>query len=1097
MKNLRLLCLPALLVLTLILVASAEDQGFLRFPDVAKGKVVFTSEGDLWIASLNGGTAVRLTTHDGEERYAKFSPDGQWIAYSAYYDGNNDVYLIPVTGGEPKRLTFHPGSNIVVDWTKDGRIMFRAWWRKGTPTAEIYTVSTQGDYPENLGLDQAALASFESGGDRVAYTRIFRNNATWKRYKGGLSDQIWVADLKKKTYGKEPISTYTGHNSYPMWIGDRIYFLSDSTGRKNIWSMKPDGGDQKQHTFHKDYDARWPSAGDGVIVYQLKMDIWKYDVTTGKTAKVDIQLPSERLLTRSRIINPSEYISGFDLNKDGKWMVIAARGQLFSVPTKSRETIIRKLTPDFKSRAKHPFFLKDKVVALTDITGEDEFFQYDPFLKEGSKQLSKGNDIWRYAGAPSPDGKWIAFTDGNLTLSLLEVETGKIQQVFTSEIWEIQDFAWSPDSRYLAFSNPENQVINAIHIYELETKKDRIVTDLMYNCYFPTWDPKGKYLYFLCEANFNPMGGNYGAQFIYYSPDKLYLYLLAEDVRSPFAADTTLLGIAEEEDKKKDEEKKEDEKKAEEELKVKIDWEGLQDRMVEIPVSPGYYWGLRAAENMLYYVSRENVGMKPDGDFPEPSLNLYQFDKRKHHVVMSGVDDYDISDDGKVVVVRQDSRFLKMDAGATEAPSGEGDDDPHVKLAGWSVTLDPREEWKQMFREGWRIQRDFFYDPKLHGVDWPDVLKAYEGLINRISTRDELNDLIGEMIGELNAGHAYVFGGDIHQPKSVNVGTLGADLSRDSATGFFRIDKIYAPDKTFKDWNSPLIDSGVNAKVGEYLIAIDGIPVNTVDNYFELLQNKANKDIILTLNSKPSLEGSREVIVTTLSNEYDLRYWDWVNSRREYVTKASGGKIGYLHLSDMMTDGLWQFGHQYYPQCDKKAMILDVRYNSGGNIARMLLSQLDREVWAVGRPRHGGTYRSPSAAFYGHYAILCNHETGSDGETFTQGAQLLGLGPVFGTRTWGGWVGIRADKPLNDKVWFTTPEFSGWGISGDKKGQWLIEGHGVDPDYVVENDPASVLADKDPQLDAAVDYLLKKLKEDPKELPEEPQIPKKYINFPK
>lgn len=1099
---------PVVLVWILVNGAQAQDQGFLRFPDVAGGQVVFTSEGDLWIAPLDGGMARRLTVHDGEERYAKFSADGKQIAYSGQYDGNQDVYLIPATGGEPKRLTFHPGGDAVVNWSNDGRIMYRTAAFAGVRMTNIYTVSSEGDYPQSLGLDQAALACFEPKGSRVAYTRIFRNNATWKHYKGGLADQIWVADLKQKKYGKGPVSTFTGHNSYPMWIEDRIYFLSDSTGRKNLWSMKPDGSDQKQHTFHTDYDARWPSEGDGYIVYQLAMDVWKYNVKTGQTSKIDIRLPSERLRTRTRIIDPFAYITDFDLNEDGKWMVVAARGQLFTVPTKSRETLIRRLTPDYKSRAKHPFYLGDKVVTLTDVSGEDEFFEYDPFLKDKPRQLSKGNKVWRYAGYPSPDGKWIAYSDGNLTLWIMDAKTGQSKKVATSNVWEIRDFSWSPDSRYLAYSDPQNWEINAVHIYELDSGNDRMVTDLMYNCYYPDWDPKGKYLYFLGEANFNPMQDNHGAQFTYYQPDKLYMVLLTKDTKSPFAPDSSLLGTVKEKeeedkdkdkgkDKDKDKKKDEEEKKEEEKVEVKIDWEGLQDQMVEIPISPGYYWGLRAAEDMLYYMSRDNVGMKPDGDFPKASLNLYKFGERKHYSVMGDVDGYDLSDDGKVVVVKRGGEFIRMDAGATEEPSGEGDNDPHVKMAGWSVQLVPRDEWQQMFHEAWRIQRDFFYEPNLHGVDWPKVYQVYESLINRISTRDELNDLIGEMIGELNAGHAYVFGGDLDEPKHISVGLLGADLSRDESTGYFKIEKLYAPDKAFRDWNSPLIASGVNAKVGEYIIAIDGQPTPTVNNYLELLQDKADKDVILTLNSKPSAEGARDVIVKTLSDEDDLRYWDWVKGRRDYVYKASGGKIGYLHLSDMSTNGLWQFGHQYYPQYDKGAMILDVRYNGGGYIASMLLSQLNRKAWSTGRPRHGGLYTRPPATFYGHYAILCNHETGSDGETFSEGAKLLGLGPVFGTRTWGGWVGIRADKPLNDKVWFTSPEFSGWGIIGEEKGQWLIEGHGVDPDYVIENDPGAVLADKDPQLDAAIEYLLKKMKDEPMVLPKEPPIPRKEVNYPK
>ena len=1093
-------------VLTVLLIAAVcfalEDQGFLRYPDVYKDKVAFASEGDLWIAPLDGGIARRLTIHDGEERYPKFSPDGKWIAFSALYDGNQDVYIIPSEGGEPRRLTFHPGGNGVVGWTKDGKVMYRTSSFTGLRMSQIYTVTIDGDYPEQLPLPKAALASFADDGDRIAYTPIFRNNATWKHYKGGLADHIWVADLKKKNYGEKPISTFTGHNSYPMWIGERIYFLSDSIGRKNIWSMKPDGSDQKKITNHKDYDARWPSEGGNIIVYQLAMDIWKLDLNTGKTSKIDIQLPSERLLTRTNIMNPADYIGGFDLNKDGKWMVIEARGQLFTVPTKSRETVIRRLTGDFKSRAKAPFYLGDKVAALTDASGEDEFHQYDPFLKEASKQLTKGNKMWRYHGEPSPDGKKIAYSDGNLTLYILDVESGNSNKIFTSDVWEIRNYVWSPDSRYLAFVNDENENIQAIHIYDTQKNEDHIVTNTMYNSYHPAWDANGKYLYFLAEAYMNPLASRYFDQFVFLTPDKIYMYLLAEDVESPFAPEKELLGVKEDEDKKDDDKKKdededEDKEKEEKSVEVKIDWAGLQDRMIELPIDAGYYHTFRAGEEMLYYISGSQEGWSPDGDRPERELHLFKIKDRKDHTVSTGVDAYDMSDDGKVVVIKKGSSFIRMDAGSTDEPKGEGDDDPHVKLDGWSMKHYPQQEWGQMFREAWRIQRDFFYDPNMHGVDWDAVLKLYEPLVSRISTRADLNDLIGEMIGELNAGHAYIAGGDLHEPKQISVGQLGADISRDSRTGYFRIDRIIAPDLVRSDWRSPLAQPYVKAKNGDYIIAIDGVQTNTVKNYLELLQDKADKDIILTLNSKPQVDGSRDVIVKTMGNENELRYRDWVESRRKYTEEKSGGKLGYVHMSDMSVSGMQQFGQMYYPQYKKQGMILDVRFNGGGSIATLLLSQLDRKIWSTDMSRHGGTGWRPYSAFNGHFAVLCNNETGSDGETFTEGAKMLGLGKVFGTRTWGGWVGIRSDKPLNDDAWYTTPEFTGWGAFGDKAGKWLIEGPGVYPDVEIENDPGSMMKGEDSQLDAGIEYLLRKIKDEPKTLPPQPAFPIKETNLPK
>ena len=1105
MNRLSLISLAAvLLILTTAACFAADEMGFLRYPDVYKNKVVFASEGDLWLASTDGGVARRLTIHDGEERYPKFSPDGKWIAFSALYDGNQDVYIIPADGGEPKRLTYHPGGAGVVDWTKDGKVMFRTRSFSGQRMSQIYTVTVEGDFPEMLALPKAALASFAPDGNRVAYTPVFRNNATWKHYKGGLADQIWVADVKKKKYGDKPVSTFVGHNSYPMWIGERIYFLSDSVGRKNIWSMKPDGSDQKQVSNHTKYDARWPSDGGNTIVYQLAMDIWKLDLMTGKSSKIDIQLPSERLRARTNIMSPAEFIGGYDLNNDGKWMVIESRGQLFSVPTKSRETVIRRLTGDFMSRAKSPFYLGDKVAALSDASGEDEFHTFDPFMKESSKQLTTGNKMWRYAGEPSPDGKKIAYSDGTQALFILDAETGKSKKIFQADVWEIRNYRWSPDSRYLAFVNAENENIQGIHIYDTKDGNDHLITNPMFNTYHPAWDASGKYLYFLSETHINPRTSNYYDQFVFLTPDKIYMYLLNKDVESPFAFDDELLGVKKDEgdkdkdkDKDKGKDKDEDDEEEEKGVEVKIDWEGLQDRMVELPIDAGYYNNFKAGDGMLYYLSNTREGWNPDGDRPKQTLKLFKVDKRKEYTVSKGVDSYDISDDGKVVVIKKGSSFIKMDAGATDEPEGEGDDDPNVKLDGWSMKHYPQQEWKQMFAEAWRIQRDFFYDPNMHGVDWQGVYDLYSPLVSRISTRADLNDLIGEMIGELNAGHAYIFGGDLHEPEQISVGLFGADISRDSGSGFFRLDRIIAPDMVRSAWHSPLAKPHIKASDGDYIIAIDGVYTNTVKNYLELLQDKSNKDVILTLNSKPKKDGAWDVLVKTMGNEGQLRYRDWVENRRLYTEKKSGGKIGYIHLSDMGFSGMLEFGQMYYPQYNKEGMILDVRFNGGGNIATMLLSQLARRIWCTDMSRHGGTGWRPFSAFNGHYAILCNNETGSDGETFTEGAKMLGLGKVFGTRTWGGWVGIRSDKPLNDKAWYTTPEFTGYGAVGEKSGKWLIEGPGVYPDVEVENDHGSMMKGNDPQLDAGIEHILKKIKDEPKTLPKQPAFPVKETTLPK
>ncbi len=1075
---------------------TGDTPGFFRYPHTDGRTVVFTSEGDLWRVSLDGGTAVRLTTHEGEERFPRYSPDERWIAFTGQEDGQDDVFIIPASGGEPRRLTFHPGRDQVVGWTPDGWILMRSTRDIPYRGYRIYTVPFEGGFPASIGLDKAALISFEPNGGRIAFNRYSREFRKWKRYKGGWAQDIWVGDMKTLQFenitAKPQVNYWEGTDAFPMWHTDgRIYFLSDRDGRANIYSMTPTGRDLVRHTTHQRFDVRWPSLGNGVIVYQLEMDIWAFDIASGSTRKVDIRLPSDRVQARVKFIDPKKYITTFKLSPDGKRLLLCSRGELFTVPAKGKG-LIRQLTYSSGVREKFPRWSPDgeRILFWSDDDGEEKLYR---IAAERGERILIGSDKrgWHYPAVPSPDGNWVAFSNEELELVVMDPKGN--QRVVDRAAWEIREYTWSPDSRYLAYSRPQENYNHIIEVWDNERRELHQVTGDFFNSFAPAFDPEGKYLYFLSDRVANPRLDGQEMTYILDERTKPYLVVLQEGEPSPFTPRAEPEVMEEDwKEKLREMEKKDEGEKKEKPAEVRIDFDGIQDRIEPVPVDPGNYFNLRAVKDKIFYLSSVNRGMLAGMVNKEKrrghDLHRFNLKRRKHKVVAEGIDGYDISGDGKKMVIRRKDTFTVqgIDEGGWGVwkKEGEEEEDKNVDLSGWDLRIDVRAEWKQMFREAWRLQRDFFWDPNMHGVDWEAVYEKYRPLADRISTREELNDLIGEMFAELNCSHTYVWGGDQRRAKYHSTGLLGADLSR-GKSGFYRIDRIIEGHPWDPDLSSPLARPGVSAAEGEWIVAVNGQPTDEVADIYELLLNKANKIVGLTLNDKPSLEGGREVIVKPLSNEFLLRYWDWVEGRRAYVDAKSGGRIGYIHLINMGGYGLSQFTGDYLPQHRKPAMIMDVRYNGGGFVAPMILSHLGRGLFSVGKPRHGSTYRHPSTAFYGYMAAVCNGETGSDGETFTEGFKRLGLGPVIGTRTWGGWVGIRGDKPLIDRGMITEPEFTGWGLEG----KYLIEGRGTEPDIVVPEDPAKILRGEDPQLDAAIEYLLNKMETEPKPLPEPPTPP--------
>jgi tricorn protease len=1085
--------------------AESLPDGFYRYPSVGQGLIVFSAEGDLWKVPVGGGTALRLTAHEGEELFPKISPDGRLIAFTAQYEGNDDVYVMTASGGEPRRLTYHPAADQAVGWSPEGRILFRS--RRDTPNGDfrIYSLPPEGGVAELVKLEPAAWITFEPKGKRVAFQKIGLEFHNWKRYKGGEAEDIYVGTLDPLSFAE--VSRYEGKDAFPMWHENgRIYFISDRWGRPNLASMKPDGSDLQRHTTFDDYDVRWPALGDGKIVYQHKMDIWVYDLASGRNAMVPIQLPSDRLQVRDRFVDPKAYLKSWALSKDGERIALETRGDLFVTRTK-KKGLIRRLTASSAARTKFPAFAPDgkNIAAWTEVSGEEQLLLHSADNSEAPRQVGQANPGWHFAPAWSPDGKRVAWGDEKYQIQVTDVATGQSTVIDRGE-YEITHYAWSPDSRYLAYELLQPFLLAQIRIWDAEARQAYAASEPAYNSTFPAWDPKGKYLYFLSDRYINPFLDKFEARFIVNEATIPCVLALQADGRLPFAPRSDLDPAKKEDSKEKskggDKEEKDkpansgeaDKAKAKDDEKVepiRIDTEGLMQRFVMVPVPPGNYTDLAAVEGKLHWLKSSNRGMMPyqeadsESD-PGAELQTYDLDKEKLSTVTGGVKAYAVSQNRKVLVYQTKEGFVRLEAGATAAPKDEEAKEAKVDLSGWSLSINPREEWQQMLREAWRLQRDFFYDTNMHGVNWEGVWKQYSCLADRIASRGDLADCLGEMFGELSVSHAYHGGGDVRAGKRVGTGLLAADLRYDAASGFWQIQKIYRGDFPLAEWSSPLARPDLQVRPGQWLVAVDGRALVQGEDYLQRLGNRAGQEVELSINETPSLQGARRAVVKTVADDTKIRYATWVRENREYVDQKSGGKIGYIHLYDMGERGLQQFARDFPFQARKRGLIVDDRWNHGGFVAPMILAHLDRKILAIGGTRHGNIDTVPARAFSGHYVALINRQGGSDCETLALGFKQFKLGTVIGTRTWGGWVGIRGDKPLRDGGMITQPEFGGWDPQGKT---WIIEGHGVDPDVTLDLPPDGLIRGQDMQLDGAIDHLLKQIAEEPRELCPAPPIP--------
>jgi tricorn protease len=1067
----------------------AGQKGYMRDPDISGNTLVFSSSGDIMTADVGGGVATRLTSHMGEERYPAFSPDGEWIAFTGEYYGNDDVFVIPANGGQPRQLTYHRSRDRVVGFNPDGDVIFQSERTPPQRAPELYTVSIDGGFPEKMPFLRAAEIAYEPNGDRVALQPM-RAYQVWNQYHGGGAEKIWVGTTEDADF--ELISNSDGNESYPMWSNfGRICYVTDIDGRENFYSMLPDGSDLRQLTRFTDFDVRTPKMDGDQIVFLHGFNLVILFPMTGQLHMPDIQIPSDLATSNTRFIDPGEYLDYWSVNDDGSRLVVDARGDIFTLPVKG-DGLIRQWTFRSESREKQPHFLPEgdgSIILITDESGEDRIVRLDNADGELNELESRPQDDWKYAITPSPDGKWIAYDAGTQHLYLMNVESGKRTEISEGG-WEFDEYVWSPDSRYLAFVRQVGEAEEShLEVYDLETKRSHTLGDSRFATYSPAWDPAGRYLYCVTDRNFNPYQSYNHSTYLFDRMGTLALFRLRDDVPSPFIArgDDASSGIPEaswipSDEEDEDESDDADDEEEEEEFAIEIGWDGINDRMVHIPEQPGNYYGLGAAGDKIYFLEYQRGGMGGNElrGYSGQALRAFDLGDRESSEVASGVGGYEISGDGSTLIVRANGSWYHGDAGSASISL---DGDSQVSTSGWFLESNPREEWAQILREAWRKQREFFYDPAMHDIDFEGVMDRFSPWVERMTTRQDLQDLMSEMSAELQVGHAFVGSGDRPYADSYPIGLLGIDVEPDTRNDCYRITHVFNPEPGTVDGSSPLVHSDPMTGEGTCILAVNGRRVSADVSFYRYFQNVAGDEVALTLNESPTLEGAREVIVTTLRSEYQLRYLDWANGKREYVDDKSDGKVGYVYLPDMGSTGMEEFGKNYYPQKKRPGMILDDRYNSGGNVAEMIMKEMTTPIFALQASRYGGLQTKPHGAYHGHVGVLINGSTFSDGETLAYNTTLIDDWELIGTRTYGGWIWLWNRRQAVDNSWTIVPEFGGWGLDG----QWVIEGRGVPAETYVINDPGSEMRGNDPQLDAAIEHLLSEIQRDPRELPKMPE----------
>lgn len=1085
----RLLACLALAAMAGAGAANAETR-LLRFPDVHGDRVVFTYAGNLWSASVTGGTATQLTSHPGLELFARFSPDGEHIAFTGQYDGAEQVYVMPSRGGEPRQLTFYPSQgplparwgydHLVQGWTPDGeRVLFRSLrdaWSLGE--GRLFTVDKDGGMPEPLPLPSAGAATFAGDGDTLFYSPLMRDFRTWKRYQGGWAQDLWMLNLE--TGDATQVTDDPRTDRDPMWIDGRAYFVSDRTGRLNLYRFDPGSGDAEQLTHHEDWDVRWPgSDGERRIAYELNGAIHVFDTRAGEDSRLSISVPSDVLPARPRQVEVDDQVEDFALSPKAKRALFVARGDVFTAPVDKGLT--RNLTHSSDAHEREVAWSPkgDSIAFVSDTTGEEQVYVMDSSGGEPVR-LSKSLKT-RYTGPRfSPDGDKLAWRDAAGRIFVAPTN-GRGDPVVAADEpqGEASDYVWSPDGRWLAFSLSEPSGLRSLYVWDSRREERYKITDEFFNDRGPAWSPDGKVLYFLGDRMFQPQIGS--REFNYQLTRQVAVLgvTLTPDAANPFAPEDAD-PVVKDDDKDK---KKNGDKNKEEPPEVEIEFDGLQDRLFTVPgIDPTNIQGMAVTGKYILYLESDPFFYGRD-PAEQPRLMRYSIEDRETKTFVRKVQGLSLSPDMGHVMVRfaKNYKVFEID----KKPEQEGQS---VATNGLVTEVNPREEWRTIFAETWRRFRDFFYVENMHGLDWDAVREQYEPLVAHVSHRSDLNYLMGEMVGELNSSHAYVSGGDQGLPDRPYVALLGARFELDESGGRYRFARIFDGENDSENYRSPLTEPGVGVSEGDYLLAVNGQELRAGTNPYALLQVPKGQPVELAVGGSPEMDDARTVLVQPISSESPLVYNAWVAENRRKVSEATDGRVGYLHIPDMGANGIREFIKWFYPQIRKDGLVVDVRSNGGGNVSQMLIERLRRDLLALTYARHyerPNTY--PSAVFNGHMVCLINETSASDGDIFPWMFKTVGLGPLIGQRSWGGVIGITNHGNVLDGGQVFVPQFG----YANAQGEYDVEGHGVDPDIVVANDPKAILEGRDPQLERGIEEVMRRIRENPREIPERPADPVK------
>ncbi|HLP74955.1 MAG TPA: PDZ domain-containing protein [Bacteroidales bacterium] len=1057
---------------------AADDVRMLRFPDINKDLVAFVYAGDIWTVSSSGGEARRLTSHEGFELFPKISPDGKWIAFSGEYSGSRQVFVIPSQGGVPRQLTWYNSvgimpprggwDDVVLDWTPDSKqILIRANRTSfGERQGKYFMVNLEGGLEKPLPIVNGGFGVLSPDASKIVFTPVDREFRNWKRYKGGRATDLWICDLKGNT--SEQITNFEGTDQLPVWYGDKIFFASDRDLKLNIWQYNTVTKETKQVTRFSDFDVMWPSGNGDQLVFENGGFIYKLNLDNGQQERlrININFDNPNLLPYYKNVTTS--IHSFTISPTGKRALFDARGDIFSVPAENGITMnltktqgIREIFPAWSPDGRYISYYSDQ-------TGEYELYLLENKKDSRPRQVTSGSSAWKYQPMWSPDSKYLMFSDRTLRLKLMDIATGKTTDVDQGTTDELRSYSFSPDSKWIAYTREGSNTESSIWFYEIASGKKQQVTDGVFSDNSPVFSMDGNYIFFISNRDFNLSFSSFEFDYVYNNPTRLYAIALTkkspklfkdkndvEPVRQEAAAakpapainDKKIKGVAEipaAEEKKK-------------EVAVSVDFDGINGRITALPGETGDYRIIGAVEGGLIYVS----GGK---------LMKYNITDEKSEEILDRVTNVTLSADGKMAMYTSggDYGIIKLTPGQ-KAGAGK------LNLSGLEMKIDPQAEWKQIYNDAWRIVRDYFYASNLHGLNWKEVRDRYAVLLPSVSHRADLDYIINEVVAEMNVGHTYVDWGDFERPRRVEGGLLGAELALDQAAGRYKITDIYRGENWVPSRRSPLTEQGVDVNEGDYIISINGNSVTASDNPYSFLENTAAKTIELTVSSKPTGEGPRSSLVKPISTELDLMYLKWVDERRALVDKLSGGRIGYIHVPNTSTQGNKELFEGMYAYADKEALIIDDRYNGGGFIPDRMADLLDRHTLVYWHRNGLLPGKSPAIAHDGPKAMLINGYSSSGGDAFPYFFKKLGLGPLIGTRTWGGLVGISGNARLVDGGYVSVPQFGVF----DKEDGWIIEGVGVYPDIEVVDRPEQLAKGADPCIEKAVEVLMKQLNEKP------------------